>query len=87
MRHRERSTPPRRARAHERPSVGPDGIGPKVLAYHRSTFNDQHAHCHPRFTPDGHHVLYTSDATSYSNIYLVEVGDFDDLPDLESVAS
>ena len=58
-------------------------IGPKILAYHRSTFNDQHAHCHPRFTPDGKAVLYTSDLTSYSNMYLVEIGDFDALPDLK----
>jgi len=58
-------------------------VGPKILAYHRSTFNDQHAHCHPRFTPDGERVLYTSDLTAYSNLYLVEVGDFDQLPDLK----
>ena len=57
-------------------------VGPKILAFHRSTFNDQYAHCHPRFTPDGKYVLYSSDLTSYSNMYLVEVGDFDDLPDL-----
>ena len=58
-------------------------VGPKILSYHRSTFNDQHAHCHPRFTPDGKYILYTSDLTSYSNMYLVEVGDFYDLPDLK----
>ena len=58
-------------------------VGPKILAYHRSTFNNQHAHCHPRFTPDGKAVLYTSDLTAYSNMYLVEVGAFDELPDLE----
>jgi oligogalacturonide lyase len=57
-------------------------VGPKILAMHRSTFNDQHAHPHPHFTPDGRYVLYTSDLTSYSNMYLVEVGDFDDLPDM-----
>jgi hypothetical protein len=28
-------------------------------------------------------VLYTSDLTGYSNMYLVEIGDFDELPDLE----
>ncbi len=56
--------------------------GPKALAFHRSTFNDQHAHPHPRFTPDGKYVLYTSDLTGYSNMYLAEVGDYDDLPDL-----
>jgi oligogalacturonide lyase len=58
-------------------------VGPKILAYHRSTFNTQHAHCHPRFTPDGKAVLYTSDLTAYSNMYLVEVGEFEELPDLE----
>ena len=58
-------------------------VGPKILAYHRSTFNNQHAHCHPRFMPDGKAVLYTSDLTSYSNMYLVEVGEFEELPDLE----
>ena len=36
-----------------------------------------------RFTPDGKAVLYTSDLTGYSNLYLVEVGEFDELPDLE----
>lgn len=59
-------------------------VGPRLLAYHRSTFNDQHAHCHPRFTPDGRHVLYASDLTAYANMYLVEVGDFDDLPALNA---
>ncbi|MBN1584679.1 MAG: oligogalacturonide lyase, partial [Anaerolineae bacterium] len=58
-------------------------MGPKILAYHRSTFNNQHAHCHPRFTPDGKAVLYTSDLTGYSNMYLIEVGEFEELPDLE----
>jgi hypothetical protein len=39
--------------------------------------------CAPRFTPDGKAVLYTSDLTAYSNLYLVEIGEFDELPDLE----
>jgi oligogalacturonide lyase len=74
--------------AHAKPFIqlfkwnGEKYIGPKILSYHRSTFNDQHAHCHPRFTPDGKAVLYSSDLTSYSNMYLVEIGDFDALPDL-----
>lgn len=59
---------------------GEDYEGPRILAYHRSTFNNQHAHPHPRFTPDGKYVLYSSDLTDYANMYLVEVGDFDDLP-------
>ena len=57
----------------------------RILAYHRSTFNDQHAHPHPRFTPDGRFVLYSSDLSRYANIYLVEVGDVSDLPRLSEV--
>ncbi|MAS36903.1 MAG: oligogalacturonide lyase [Anaerolineaceae bacterium] len=59
---------------------GEQYVGPRILAYHRSTFNDQYAHPHPRFTPDGKYVLYSSDLTHYANMYLVEVGVFDDLP-------
>ena len=51
---------------------GKDYSGPKIVAIHRSTFNGQHAHCHPRFTPDGKNILYTSDLTGYSNMFLVE---------------
>lgn len=58
-------------------------VGPRILAYHRSTFNNQHAHPHPRFTPDGKAVIYNSDLTAYSNIYKAEIGEFDDLPELE----
>ena len=62
---------------------GADFVGPKVLAEHRCTFNHQHSHCHPRFSPDGSHVLFVSDATGYAQLYLAEVGDFDALPDLQ----
>jgi len=61
---------------------GEEYVGPRILAYHRSTFNDQHAHPHPRFTPDGKYILYSSDLTDYANMYLVEVGNFDELPEL-----
>jgi hypothetical protein len=66
------------------------GKASKFLAFPR-TFNNQarkarrtarHGTC-TRFTPDGKAVLYTSDWTAYSNMYLVEVGEFDELPDLE----
>ena len=57
-------------------------VGPKLLATHRCTFNHQHSHCHPRFTPDGSHVLYATDATGYANLYIVPVGDFDELPEV-----
>lgn len=58
--------------------------GPKLLAVHRCTFNHQHSHCHPRFTPDKSHVMFVSDATGYANIYTVPVGDFDALPSINS---
>jgi oligogalacturonide lyase len=64
---------------------GEQYIGPKVVAMHRSTFNGQQSHCHPRFTPDGGSILYTTDLTGYANMYLVELPEFDDLPDLEDV--
>jgi oligogalacturonide lyase len=60
-----------------------DGYGtPRIIAEHGSTFNGNPAHCHPRFTPDGKHVLYTSDTSGYANIYMVEVGKLDELPEL-----
>ena len=42
----------------------------------------EHRRC-TRLTPDSKAVLYTSDLTGYSNMYLVEIGHFDELPDLE----
>jgi oligogalacturonide lyase len=62
---------------------GEQYVGPRILTFHRSTFNNQHAHCHPRFTPDGKSVLYTSDLTRYSQMYLVAIDDFKDLPMLK----
>jgi oligogalacturonide lyase len=54
--------------------------GPRVLAFHRSTFNEQFNHPHAQFTSDGSKVLFTSDVGGYSNIYMVEVGAFEELP-------
>jgi hypothetical protein len=77
----------------ERRTVAGDGeryVSPKILAYHlgkaeqfrlfrarstTSTRTASHAPCAA--------VLYTSDLTGYSNMYLVEIGDFYQLPDLE----
>ena len=49
----------------------------------RQHLQRQRSHPHPRFTPDGRHVLYTSDVSGYANLYLAPVGDLDDLPVLD----
>jgi oligogalacturonide lyase len=56
--------------------------GPRVLCEHRSSFHIQKTHAHPRFSPDGRQVLYTSDVSGYGNLYLVQVPEFESLPAL-----
>ncbi|MBD3240762.1 MAG: hypothetical protein GF331_09275 [Chitinivibrionales bacterium] len=56
--------------------------GPRVLVEHRSSFKIQEVHAHPRFTPDGTRVLYTSDWTGYGNVYLADLVPFDSLPEI-----
>ncbi|MCY3905811.1 MAG: oligogalacturonate lyase family protein [Anaerolineaceae bacterium] len=71
---------------HEREGGG-QGWGPaRVLAYHGSSFSGQRCHPHPHITPDGQHVLFTTNMSDYSNIYLAPIGDVGDLPllDLET---
>lgn len=57
--------------------------GPRVLAFHRATFNEQIQHPHARFSNDGSRIVYTSDIGGYSNVYMVETGDFDSLPTVD----
>ena len=54
--------------------------GPRVLCEHRSSFHIQQVHVHPRFSPDGSYVLFTSDRTGYGNVYAVDVPEFESLP-------
>jgi oligogalacturonide lyase len=54
-----------------------------VLCEHRSSKHIQQVHVHPRFSPDGGEVLYTSDVSGYGNLYLVDVPAFETLPKLE----
>ncbi len=56
---------------------------PRILCEHRSSFHIQQVHVHPRFSPDGKKVLFTSDMSGYGNIYLVDVPDFECLPELK----
>ncbi len=62
---------------------GQDFDGPRVLCEHRSSKHIQQVHVHPRFSPDGGEVLYTSDLSGYGNLYLVDVPAFETLPKLE----
>ena len=43
----------------------------------------QQLHVHPRFSPDGTHVLFTSDVSGYGNVYLAEVPNFASLPEVK----
>jgi oligogalacturonide lyase len=57
--------------------------GPRLLCQHKSTMNIQQTHPHPRFSPDGKQVLFSSDMSGYGNMYLVEVPEFASLPLIE----
>jgi oligogalacturonide lyase len=54
---------------------------PRVLAEHHGAAHVQITHVHPRFSPDGKHVLYTSDASGYGNLYLAEIPALETLPE------
>ncbi|MBM7573470.1 oligogalacturonate lyase family protein [Aquibacillus albus] len=56
--------------------------GPKLLCEHRCSFHVQKVHAHPRFSPDGKKLLFTSDKNGYGNLYLIDLPeDIDALPD------
>ena len=57
--------------------------GPRLLCRHDSSAKIQQLHVHPRFTPDGTQVVFTSDVTGYGNVYLAEVPEFANLPAIE----
>jgi len=56
--------------------------GPRLLCRHDSTSNIQQLHAHPRMSPDGAKVLFTSDMSGYGNLYLTDIPDFESLPEL-----
>jgi oligogalacturonide lyase len=53
--------------------------GPRVVLTHHGTFQVQQLHVHPRFSPDGTYILFTSDPSGYGNLNLIETPDFDKL--------
>jgi oligogalacturonide lyase len=53
---------------------------PRVLCRHGSTMRTQHAHPHPRFSPDGKYVVFTTDGSGHCNVYKASITEFDRLP-------
>ena len=56
--------------------------GPRALCQHRSSMHIQQTHVHPRFSPDGSYVVFSSDVSGYGNVYRVEVPAFESLPEI-----
>jgi oligogalacturonide lyase len=55
--------------------------GPKALVWHRGSFHTQRVHVHPCFSPDGTQILFTADPQGYGQVFLVDIPDWDALPD------
>jgi oligogalacturonide lyase len=53
---------------------------PRVLCRHDSSMNIQQTHPHPRISPDGEYVVFTSDRSGYGNVYTVPMVDVERLP-------
>jgi oligogalacturonide lyase len=56
---------------------------PRILCEHGTSAFHQLVHAHPRFSPDGTKVIFTSDRTGYAQIYEAQVPDIASLPHLE----
>ncbi len=57
--------------------------GPRQILTHHGTFQIQQLHVHPRFSPDGKHILFTADSTGYGQLYWVKTPDFELLPEIK----
>ena len=53
---------------------------PRVLCEHGSAMRIQQTHPHPRISPDGKYVVFSSDRTGYGNVYSAPLADFGSLP-------
>ena len=64
-----------------------DGVfeGPKVIAEHRGSFHTQQVHVHPCVHANGTKVLYTADPQGYGQVNIVDVPEWDALPDRGAV--
>ena len=57
---------------------------PRVLCRHDSAMRIQQTHPHPRISPDGSYVVFTSDRRGYGNVYLAPLVEFESLPPAEA---
>lgn len=55
--------------------------GPRLVHRHRGSFHTQAVHVHPTVNPFADQILFTSDARGYGNLHLVDIPDFDNLPE------
>lgn len=55
-------------------------LPPRVLCRHDSSSRIQQTHPHPRISPDGTYVVFTSDRSGYGNVYRVPLVEFERLP-------
>jgi oligogalacturonide lyase len=53
---------------------------PRVLCRHDSGMRIQQTHPHPRISPNGEDVVFTSDRSGYGNVYMVPLVEFESLP-------
>ncbi len=59
--------------------------GPKALAWHRASFHTQRQHVHPCFSADGKQIVYTADPQGYGQVFIVDIPEWDTLPDRHSL--
>jgi len=59
--------------------------GPKALVWHRGSFHTQRVHLHPCFNAQGTQIVYTADPQGYGQVFIVDVPEFDSLPDRTAV--
>ena len=59
--------------------------GPKALVWHRGSFHTQRVHLHPCFSADGKQIVYTADPQGYGQVFIVDIPDWDALPDRNSL--
>ena len=64
---------------------GEEFQGPKALVWHRGSFHTQRVHLHPCFNAQGTQIVYTADPQGYGQVFVVDVPDFDALPDRSEI--